>query len=183
MQLKDFVTEAGERLEPVYGREEAGSMIRILYSSVLGVPGYFHVTEPQHIVSGPELAKLMNALDRLCSHEPLQYILGKTEFCGLTFHVSPAVLIHPGRTPSGFLICARGRDALPGLSPTICRMPASSGRTFRQKHWKWLPGRISQAMLRNSSGWTYLPIPKKYHRHWRQQEWTGQTLSSAIRHM
>ena len=93
MQLKDFVTEAGERLEPVYGREEAGSMIRILYSSVLGVPGYFHVTEPQHIVSGPELAKLMNALDRLCSHEPLQYILGKTEFCGLTFHVSPAVLI------------------------------------------------------------------------------------------
>ena len=32
-------------------------------------------------------------LERLKNHEPIQYILGETEFCGLKFKVSPSVLI------------------------------------------------------------------------------------------
>jgi len=39
------------------------------------------------------LEKLISAIDRLERKEPIQYILGETEFCGLNFHVGPGVLI------------------------------------------------------------------------------------------
>ena len=40
-----------------------------------------------------QLAVFRAMLDRRAKREPLQYILGETEFMGLTFHVEPGVLI------------------------------------------------------------------------------------------
>src|SRR5690606_21054702 len=40
-----------------------------------------------------ELLLFKNALSRLQKEEPIQYILGKTEFHGLPFEVNPSVLI------------------------------------------------------------------------------------------
>ena len=40
-----------------------------------------------------ELAAFREHVKRRLKHEPIQYILGKTEFYGLSFNVSPAVLI------------------------------------------------------------------------------------------
>jgi release factor glutamine methyltransferase len=44
-------------------------------------------------LAAPELAHFKKLLLRRMSHEPLQYILGETEFMGLRFEVTPAVLI------------------------------------------------------------------------------------------
>lgn len=44
-------------------------------------------------ISSAILSKFINALERLKNQEPIQYIIGVTEFCGLSFHVSPATLI------------------------------------------------------------------------------------------
>ena len=93
MNVREFVGAARARLEPVYGAREALSMIRILCRSVLEVPDYVYLTEPDREI-GPEAAEvLMVALEHLSAGEPLQYILGKAEFCGLEFGVSPSVLI------------------------------------------------------------------------------------------
>ena len=47
-----------------------------------------------HRVLTEEQEKAFDALcDRRAAREPLQYILGETEFMGLTFHVEPGVLI------------------------------------------------------------------------------------------
>ena len=45
-------------------------------------------------LAAPQQEQAFDALcDRRAAREPLQYILGETEFMGLTFHVEPGVLI------------------------------------------------------------------------------------------
>jgi release factor glutamine methyltransferase len=44
-------------------------------------------------VTAEQLARVMSVVRRRESREPLQYILGSQEFCGLEFSVTPAVLI------------------------------------------------------------------------------------------
>ncbi|MBL8015947.1 MAG: peptide chain release factor N(5)-glutamine methyltransferase [Ignavibacteria bacterium] len=44
-------------------------------------------------LTAAELAAFREHVKRRLKHEPIQYILGKTEFYGLSFNVSPAVLI------------------------------------------------------------------------------------------
>lgn len=44
-------------------------------------------------LTAAELAAFREQVKRRLKHEPVQYILGKTEFYGLSFNVSPAVLI------------------------------------------------------------------------------------------
>ena len=43
--------------------------------------------------NAPEPESFRDLVDRRCRHEPVAYILGEQEFFGLSFHVSPAVLI------------------------------------------------------------------------------------------
>src|SRR5690625_5242955 len=45
------------------------------------------------IIPDSELDQLHRVLDRLSKQEPIQYILGKTSFYGLSINVSPATLI------------------------------------------------------------------------------------------
>ena len=93
MRLIEFVTEAIRGLTPLYGEHEAKAMTVKLYSSVLEIPGYTHVTEPETEIRPPAAGFLEDSLRRLEDFEPLQYVLGSAEFYGLEFKVSPAVLI------------------------------------------------------------------------------------------
>ena len=93
MNIREFVDSAKARLIPLYGPREAQSIIGLLYGSVLNVPAYFHVTEPEYTIGAADEVFLTESMERLCVGEPLQYVLGKAGFCGLEFKVSPAVLI------------------------------------------------------------------------------------------
>ncbi|MFA5157262.1 MAG: peptide chain release factor N(5)-glutamine methyltransferase [Candidatus Omnitrophota bacterium] len=65
----------------------------VLFSSVLNRSRMSLYIDRDKLLTKDESGAIAAALKRRISGEPLEYILGKTEFMGLEFKVSPAVLI------------------------------------------------------------------------------------------
>lgn len=68
-------------------------MVSRLCTDLLGIPSYRVAADPSAVMSDKDSAALEAAVRRLLSGEPLQYIVGFTEFFGHRFNVTPAVLI------------------------------------------------------------------------------------------
>ncbi|WEF31854.1 peptide chain release factor N(5)-glutamine methyltransferase [Pseudoduganella chitinolytica] len=66
---------------------------RILVCHALGLSRTGLITHSERVLSGDEAARLSALLQRRLDGEPIAYIVGKREFYGLDFEVSPAVLI------------------------------------------------------------------------------------------
>jgi release factor glutamine methyltransferase len=83
-----------ESLSADYVTEEAESLSFLIAKEVVGISRIDIITNKElpHI---PEsvLMKSVNILERLNRHEPIQYILGETEFFGCKITVNPSVLI------------------------------------------------------------------------------------------
>ncbi len=75
------------------GMEDADSAVRILLEDGFGVPYVRCLTEPERRMEAEDSCRFERAVERLAHHEPLAYLLGKTEFMGLPFQVNPSVLI------------------------------------------------------------------------------------------
>lgn len=93
MLLKDFLREGAARLEPLYLPAEAKNIMLMLCEERIGTRNYTHLVEPGFTINDNSVGTLMADLERLASGEPIQYVLGYTEFCGLRFRVTPDVLI------------------------------------------------------------------------------------------
>jgi release factor glutamine methyltransferase len=64
-----------------------------LIESVLGFSGVGQIIDRERLLTTSEVAKVQTLVARRATREPLQYILGTQEFCGIEFAVTPAVLI------------------------------------------------------------------------------------------
>lgn len=67
--------------------------IELMLCDVLGVRRLQLYTDHERPLSKEELSVLRSYVRRRAEHEPLQYILGKADFYGLSFAVDPNVLI------------------------------------------------------------------------------------------
>lgn len=93
MLLTDFLRKGIAALEPLYPTAEARSMVLMLCEQVIGTKSYTHIVDPQYQIDKKGEQPLAEAMVRLQAGEPIQYVIGKTEFCGRTFHVTRDVLI------------------------------------------------------------------------------------------
>jgi release factor glutamine methyltransferase len=93
MLLKDFLRSGSERLESLYPDPEARNIILMLCEERLGTKSYTHLVEPEYSIKEKDLRQLKEDLARLSVGEPVQYVLGYADFCGLRFKVTPDVLI------------------------------------------------------------------------------------------
>ena len=93
MLLNQFITESVNSLGGLYPDAEAKSIVQILYTSVLGVKNYTHIIEPGYKITSAKELVLKESMARLLKGEPVQYVLGYSDFCGFRFKLSPAVLI------------------------------------------------------------------------------------------
>ena len=114
MLLSAFIRGGTARLETRYPSPEARGLVLMLCEEMLGVRNYTHIIEPQTEIPAEREAELEDGLDRLCAGEPIQYVLGTTEFCGRRFAVGPGVLIP---RPETELLVAEGLRTLRQMDP------------------------------------------------------------------
>lgn len=93
MLLTEFLRESTSALESLYPTKEARAIVLMLCEAVLHTKSYTHIVEPEYEVDKTKIATLKDSMSRLSQGEPIQYVIGEAEFCGLDFHVNPAVLI------------------------------------------------------------------------------------------
>jgi len=92
MKIKELLNEGVRRLAEA-GIEEASSDAWILFSWMKKVDRTWYFLHMSDEASEDESAKYRFLIGRRCSREPVQYITGVQNFCGLEFQVNPSVLI------------------------------------------------------------------------------------------
>ena len=91
--MRTIANKINESLANVYSDGEIKALTRIIATELLGVSQMaFYLKDDIPLTAGQQ-ALLDNAIERLKKQEPIQYILGYSDFCGLRFKVTPATLI------------------------------------------------------------------------------------------
>ena len=93
MLLSQFLKDGTASLESLYPTAEARSIVLMLCEQLIGTKSYTHIVEPQYTIDKKHVEPLAAAMVRLCPGEPIQYVIGHSEFCGRRFRVSRDVLI------------------------------------------------------------------------------------------
>lgn len=88
--LKKYFTE---ELQDLYPQTEIDSFLSILVAFKLYLKRIDLALNPNQNISDKDVEFFKEALERLRNQEPIQYILGNTEFFGLLFKVDKSVLI------------------------------------------------------------------------------------------
>tara|TARA_R110002073_G_scaffold336257_2_gene531266 strand:- start:4802 stop:5671 length:870 start_codon:yes stop_codon:yes gene_type:complete len=93
MILKSLRTYFKNALLGYYPDTEIESFFNLLSGQILKMKRIDISQNLYAVVSGKKYDKFQNAIDRLKKYEPIQYIVGDTEFYGLLFKVNSSVLI------------------------------------------------------------------------------------------
>jgi release factor glutamine methyltransferase len=93
MFLKEFRNHFNTELLTVYPQTEIDSFFFLLIEKELGLQRIDVALNNQQSISEEKFKHLYNSLSRLKSQEPIQYILGETEFYGFPFRVTKDTLI------------------------------------------------------------------------------------------
>tara|TARA_B110000879_G_scaffold212469_1_gene308859 strand:+ start:17367 stop:18251 length:885 start_codon:yes stop_codon:yes gene_type:complete len=93
MKLKEFKLLFSESLSETYPKKEIDSFFFILMEEKLKLQRIDTVLNPDFLIDTATVVVLKIILKRLQKEEPIQYILGKTEFYGLPFLVDKNTLI------------------------------------------------------------------------------------------
>lgn len=82
-----------DSLKGIYPEQELTSILRLLLSKISGMNFTSLILNKNTIFSDIQRNELDLYLQRLMNTEPIQYVLGETEFYGLSFKVDASVLI------------------------------------------------------------------------------------------
>jgi len=93
MIMEDAVSYMKEALGDLYSKRELSSMIRLIMERVCGVPVYQLLAKIERKPTESESKKIQDIVCRLKNAEPLQYIIGITDFYSMEFEVNSSVLI------------------------------------------------------------------------------------------
>lgn len=91
--IRETIALIRQGLANRYPKSEVQGFIRIIFEHLLFLSQTDLVMKPEQIIPVAAFDKINEIIFRLQKNEPVQYILGETEFYGLRFKVNPSVLI------------------------------------------------------------------------------------------
>ena len=91
--MKRIIKRINEGLSSCYTAGEVTALTRIIATELLGIPQMTFFLKDEVNLTTEQESLLNDAIERLQQHEPIQYILGYSDFCGLRFKVTSATLI------------------------------------------------------------------------------------------
>ena len=93
MTLQDFKLKMISEFSSIYEMDELNSIFNILTEEYLKIPRSKILLANEIYLDDEKQTLFLSALERLKTHEPIQYILGKTSFMDMEFKVNSSVLI------------------------------------------------------------------------------------------
>ena len=100
--MKSIANKIHEGLATAYSDGEIKALTRIIATELLGIPQMTFFLKDDVTLTAEQQTLLGNAIERLKKQEPIQYILGYSDFCGLRFKVTPATPTLLDRIQSNF---------------------------------------------------------------------------------
>ena len=91
--MKTIAKKIHEGLSCHYPSGEVTALTRIIAIELLGISQMAFFLKDNVSLTTEQTTLLNNAIERLAKHEPIQYILGYSDFCDLRFKVTQATLI------------------------------------------------------------------------------------------
>ena len=91
--MRQIINRLREELAGAYSPGEIDAITRILATDLLQIGETTYFLRDTVTLTDEKERQLADAIKRLKENEPLQYILGEAEFCGLRLRVNPSVLI------------------------------------------------------------------------------------------
>ena len=93
MTLQGFKLKMITELSSIYEMDELNSIFNLLSEDYLKIPRSKILLADEIDLDEVKQTLFLSSLDRLKTHEPIQYVLGKTSFMDLEFKVNSSVLI------------------------------------------------------------------------------------------
>lgn len=117
--------ELWRTLEPLYGNGEARAITDYVLDVCFGLSKADIMCGAVEEMTAEKTAELNKIFGRLMEGEPVQYVLGRAEFCGRWFNVRPGVLIPRPETEE---LCAWiTADSKASASPKVLDIGTGSG--------------------------------------------------------
>ncbi len=91
--ILDIIKEINIKLSSIYDKKEVESLIYLIFDYLLKYTKFdIHLKKEEKITEEKE-KKIINIVNQLIKHKPIQYIIGSTEFYNLHFKVNEYTLI------------------------------------------------------------------------------------------
>lgn len=91
--MKEIIQYIENELESLYQKTEVKAFVRLILEHVCGLNYTQQILLKDEHLKDAQKHEIRNIVKRLKTYEPVQYILGETEFAGMRLLVNPAVLI------------------------------------------------------------------------------------------
>ena len=118
-RICDIERFAYAELQQAYSTDEIRNLLRIMFEEYLGWDLTTWLLSKQKTINQSDLLKINFAIKDLKRHRPIQHILGKADFCGMTLTVNENVLI-PRPETEGIVELAKDKCRSPKRILDLC---------------------------------------------------------------